>query len=62
MIDCYLTFDHSAIRGGYYAIPQSQTVRTAMRFVEHRPSYVSMKDNYAGRVPHNILTEEIYGD
>ena len=60
MIDALMTFDHRAVRGGYYVVAQTQTVRTAMRFAEHKPSYQSMDALYKGRHPHNIITEEIY--
>jgi len=62
MIDLLLTFDHTAIRGGYYNIPSKNKVKIYGDNWKQGTSYQSMDNNYKGRHPFNIITSEIYDD
>jgi hypothetical protein len=63
MIDCLLTLDLDAVRGGYYRLGTMAKTKNKHMLRPVLPSYHSTSDkNYRGRHPFNILTEEIYGD
>jgi len=63
MIECLLTFDHYAIRGGYYKLGHKMKTDAIQYQMPLMPSYHSTSDEgYVGRHPFNILTEEIYDD
>ena len=54
MINILLTFDHSAIRGGYKKLGTKMKTNAARYQMPLLPSYNKMDDNYPGRHPHNI--------